>query len=116
MPQFVIALLAIWKLGAIAVPCNPMLRERELVRQLTDCEATGIIALESLHRETVAAAAPRAGLRFVVTTSELDLLDGPPPGVLAGVDRTRDPDAHDLLELAAAERRRQARARRAGPG
>ena len=102
VPQFVIALLAIWKLGAIAVPCNPMLRERELVRQLTDCEATGIIALESLHRETVAAAAPRAGLRFVVTTSELDLLDGPPPGVLAGVDRTRDPEAHDLLELAAA--------------
>src|SRR6266542_5418920 len=30
VPQFAIALLATWKVGAIAVPCNPMLREREL--------------------------------------------------------------------------------------
>ena len=28
VPQFVIALLATWKLGAIAVPVNPMLKER----------------------------------------------------------------------------------------
>ena len=99
VPQFVIALLAVWRLGAIAVPCNPMLRERELARQLADGGASGIIALESLHRETVAAAAPSAGLDFVVTTSELDLLDGPPPAVLDGVERTRAPGVPDLLEL-----------------
>jgi long-chain acyl-CoA synthetase len=102
VPQFVIALLAVWKLGAIAVPCNPMLRERELARQLTDCGATGIVALESLHDETVAAAARGAGLRFVVTTSELDLLEGRPPGILRGVERSRAPGTHDLLELVAA--------------
>jgi long-chain acyl-CoA synthetase len=102
VPQFVIALLAVWKLGAIAVPCNPMLRERELARQLADCEATGIVALESLYRETVAAAAPSAGVRFVVTTSELDLLEGRRPDVLAGVERARTTEAHDLLELVAA--------------
>ena len=102
VPQFVIALLAIWKLGAIAVPCNPMLRERELARQLTDCGAAGIVALESLHRETVAAAAAAAELGFVVTTSELDLLDHEPPELLAGVERARAPETHDLIELLAA--------------
>jgi long-chain acyl-CoA synthetase len=102
VPQFVIALLAIWKLGAIAVPCNPMLRERELARQLADCGAAGIVALESLYRETVAAAATAAGVRFVVTTSELDLLDREPPELLAGAERARPPEAHDLMELIAA--------------
>jgi len=102
VPQFVIALLAIWKLGAIAVPCNPMLRERELARQLADCGAAGIVTLESLYGETVAAASAAAGLRFVVTTSELDLLDREPPALLAGVERARSPGTHDLLELLAA--------------
>jgi long-chain acyl-CoA synthetase len=100
-PQFVIGLLAIWKLGAIAVPCNPMLRERELTQQLGDCEPVGLIALESLYRTTVVAAMPDIAVRFVVTTSELDLLDRDPPAVLAGVERHRSPDTHDLLELTA---------------
>src|ERR1700741_1323555 len=30
VPQVFIAVLAIWKCGAVVVPCNPMLREREL--------------------------------------------------------------------------------------
>jgi len=30
IPQVFIAVLAIWKCGAVVVPCNPMLREREL--------------------------------------------------------------------------------------
>ena len=36
VPQFVITLLAAWKLGAIAVPVNPMLKERELRYVLAD--------------------------------------------------------------------------------
>ena len=32
VPQVLIAVLAAWKCGAVVVPCNPMLRERELVR------------------------------------------------------------------------------------
>ena len=39
VPQFVIALLAAWKLGAIAVPVNPMLKERELRYVLADSGA-----------------------------------------------------------------------------
>src|SRR5205807_835853 len=36
IPQVLIAVLAAWKCGAVIVPCNPMLRERELVKLLTD--------------------------------------------------------------------------------
>jgi long-chain acyl-CoA synthetase len=37
VPQFVIALLAAWKVGAIGTPINPMNRERELTLLFTDC-------------------------------------------------------------------------------
>jgi long-chain acyl-CoA synthetase len=36
-PQFVIALVAAWKLGAIATPINPMNRGRELAALFSDC-------------------------------------------------------------------------------
>jgi long-chain acyl-CoA synthetase len=34
-PQVLIAVLAAWKCGATIVPCNPMLRERELAKILS---------------------------------------------------------------------------------
>jgi long-chain acyl-CoA synthetase len=37
VPQFLIALVAAWKLGAIAAPINPMNRERELTALFADC-------------------------------------------------------------------------------
>jgi len=36
IPQVFIAVLAAWKCGAVIVPCNPMLRERELIKILVD--------------------------------------------------------------------------------
>jgi long-chain acyl-CoA synthetase len=63
-PQFVLAMLACWRLGAIAVPCNPMLRERELAHHLDDAEATALVTLDELYervaREAVVAV-PRIG-------------------------------------------------------
>lgn len=47
VPEFVIALLAIWKLRAIVVPINPMYRERELQTILTDAGAETVIADEA---------------------------------------------------------------------
>ena len=35
IPQVLITILAAWKCGAVIVPCNPMLRERELVKILS---------------------------------------------------------------------------------
>ena len=51
VPQFVIAMLAIWKVGAIAVSCNPMLRSASS-RNSSTTRARAIVALESLRRQS----------------------------------------------------------------
>jgi long-chain acyl-CoA synthetase len=101
VPQFVIALLATWKLGAIAVPVNPMLKERELRYVLADSGAKGIISLQDEWQATAAQAVAGTEVTVAVTTSPLDYLDdaAAPPAVLAGVTRTVTPGAADLREL-----------------
>jgi long-chain acyl-CoA synthetase len=101
VPQFVLATLATWKLGAIAVSVNPMLKERELSYQLADSGAVALVTLESLYGTVATKVVPGSAVRAVVTTSELDLLDGEVPRLLAGAARERHPGTHDLLELAA---------------
>ena len=44
-------MLAAWRLGAIAVPVNPMLKEREVRTLLEDCEPVALVTLESLWDE-----------------------------------------------------------------
>ena len=107
IPQFVLAQIATWKLGAIFVPVNPMLKRRELEFALNDSGAAVLIALETLYRDVAAAVLPGTSVRVVVTTSELDLLDGPVPALLADIPRCRPRETCDLLELARAH---------AGPG
>jgi long-chain acyl-CoA synthetase len=101
VPQFVIALLAAWKLGAIAVPVNPMLKERELRYVLADSGAKAIICLQDLWNAVGARAVAGTGVTAAVTTSPLDYLhdQAAPPPVLAGVTRTATPGAADLGEL-----------------
>jgi long-chain acyl-CoA synthetase len=48
VPAFPLGLIAAWKLGAIAVPINPMLREREVAGIVDDSGAKAVIALDSL--------------------------------------------------------------------
>jgi long-chain acyl-CoA synthetase len=98
MPQFVISLIATWKLGAIAVPVNPMLRERELAAQLADSGAKVLVCLQSLHNE-VAAQVIAGTPVTAVTTSELDFV-GHVPGILKTSQRATPPGTHDLLRLA----------------
>src|ERR1700722_17298329 len=101
VPQFVIALLAAWKLGAIAVPVNPMLKERELRYVLADSGARAMISLQDLWNETGARAVTGTEVTVAITTSPLEYLDqgAAPPPVLAGVTRTATPGAADLGEL-----------------
>ena len=49
IPQVLIAVLAAWKCGAVVVPCNPMLRERELVKVLSDSGSRVLICQEDLY-------------------------------------------------------------------
>lgn len=55
-PQFVIALLAAWKAGAIVVPVNPMYKSGEITHVLADAAVSALVcsdrAWESFLRET----------------------------------------------------------------
>jgi long-chain acyl-CoA synthetase len=101
-PQYVIALLAVWKAGGIAVNVNPMNRERELTLLLTDSGAAVLVTLESLQRDVAAAVLPGTSVRTVITTSELDYQGRNDSRVLGGV--TRIPGGLDLAGLVDAHR------------
>ena len=100
MPQFVTGLLAAWKLGAIAVPVNPMLRERELRYVLRDSGARAVISLQELWHAVAARAAEGTAVTTMITTSPLDHLGaGEVPPVLTGIERMATPGADDLADL-----------------
>ena len=103
VPQFVIAMLAAWKLGAIAVPVNPMLKERELRYVLADSGATAIVSLQDLWNSVGARAVAGTSVTAAVTTSPLDYLTEGPP-LLAGVRPVATPGAVDLAELVQSHR------------
>jgi long-chain acyl-CoA synthetase len=105
MPQFLLALAAIWKAGAALVPVNPMYKAREVGVVLEDSGARVLIVLESLVEAGVA-------VEHVVTTSELDFLDAV-PALLASAERRRGP--LDLLELIERNAGRRPGAPPAGP-
>ena len=105
VPQFVIAMVAAWKAGAIMVSINPMYKRRELAEILNDSGATALVALDSLYGDVAADVVPDTGVAAVVTTSPLDLLapeEAAAIPLLAGVERARHEGTHDLLELARA--------------
>jgi long-chain acyl-CoA synthetase len=67
-PQFVIAELAIWKLGAAACPLNPLYTETELEHGIARSGATVLVTLTRFY-EKVKALQPRTGLRTIVATA-----------------------------------------------
>ncbi len=75
VPQVLIAILAAWKCGAAIVPCNPMLRERELVKVLTDSGSRVLICQEDLYLAIARGAVPSTPVQHVITTSALEFLD-----------------------------------------
>jgi long-chain acyl-CoA synthetase len=100
VPQFVIAMLATWKAGGIAVPVNPMNRARELDAVLRDSGARVLVCLEGLYRDVARAVIEDGGLETaVVTTSELDYRAREDQRVFAGIERLDHPGAHDMAAL-----------------
>jgi long-chain acyl-CoA synthetase len=101
VPQFVIAMVAAWKAGAIMVSINPMYKAREVKEILDDSGATALVALDSLYGSVAKDVVAETAVKAVVTTSPLDFLpEGEAPGSVAGVERERHDGTHDLLELA----------------
>jgi long-chain acyl-CoA synthetase len=100
MPQYVIAMIATWKLGAIVVMVNPMYRENEVLHILNDSGAKGLVCLESLYRDVVEKVRGASALSVVITTSELDFVASPQNfSVLDGVTRERAEGTSDFLAL-----------------
>lgn len=104
VPQFVVAQLGTWKAGGIAVPINPMNKQRELTGLLADSGATVLVALQSLHRDVASAVLPGSAVRTVITTSELDFAGRAEPKVFGAVEPVPCPGTVDLLELLDAHR------------
>lgn len=100
VPQFVIAMIGLWKLGAIAVAANPMLREKELKGILDDSGAKGLVTLEALYRDVACKVVDATSVTTVVTTSELEFVVNPPPALFAEVKRERPEDTLDFMALA----------------
>jgi long-chain acyl-CoA synthetase len=71
VPEFVIAVLAAWRAGAIAVPVNPMLKEREVRTLLDDCEPVALVTLPSLLDEVARDAVQGTSVRLVLTDAQV---------------------------------------------
>lgn len=99
VPQMLVGLHAAWLLRAIAVPVNPMLRERELAKLLNDSGATVLVALEELFDTVARHVLASTDVAATVTTSPLDYLGDDVPVALAGITRPAIPGAHDLRSL-----------------
>ncbi len=72
-PQFVIAWLALLRLGAVAVLADPVSVERELLNQWRDAEVKAVIALDLLSQR-IAGLGPAFRTDFIVYTSLADFL------------------------------------------
>nr|WP_234794265.1 AMP-binding protein [Mycolicibacterium flavescens] len=99
VPQYVIALLATWKAGGIAVAINPMLTAGEVAKLVADSTPSVLIALDELYTPQVADALASSSVTRIITTSPLDWQTDNDTRVLPG-DRLAVPDgAEDLCAL-----------------
>ena len=100
IPQFLIALYGAWKIGAIVVPCNPMLKQRELEYHLNDSGAKSLVCLEALYATVAREVIGNTKVEFVITTSELDFVDKEAiPPLLGSSKKQRFDKTLDMLEL-----------------
>jgi long-chain acyl-CoA synthetase len=76
LPQYPVVHYAAMKLGAIAVPTNPLYVERELEYQLNNSGAIIAIALDLLYKR-LEAVRPKTNLRAVIYTRVSDYMPAP---------------------------------------
>jgi long-chain acyl-CoA synthetase len=86
VPQFVIALLAAWKAGGIAVAINPMNRDREIGILFDDCQPQALICHGSLYESFVTKLGPQTHRpKTIFTTTAADFQTRNEPRLFAGV-------------------------------
>lgn len=99
VPQYVAALYGLWKRGAIAVPLNPMFKDKELAYHLEDSGARVLVAHESLYETVARDVVPRTKVEHVVTTSELDLLGPEAPPACFTASKKLDANALGTVDF-----------------
>lgn len=100
IPQFWIASVAVWKIGAVIVPLNIMFKQRELLYHLNDSGATALVCMESAYLDEAQPIIKETTVQHVVTTSELDMLDQVErPAILTDSKKQNSQDTPDLLAL-----------------
>ena len=72
VPQYVLALIATWKLGGIVVAINPMLTPNEVAKLLADSGPTVLVTLDELATPALAEVLNASSVSTVVATSALD--------------------------------------------
>jgi long-chain acyl-CoA synthetase len=70
-PQFIVAELGAWKVGAIVAPLNPLYAEAELESALRESGATTIVCLTRYY-ERIKRVQPKTALRQVIATNIKD--------------------------------------------
>ncbi|MCT7657158.1 AMP-binding protein [Mycobacterium deserti] len=102
VPQFVLALLATWKLGGVAVSINPMHTAREVAKLIADSTPVVLVALDELHSPGLADMLDRSSVTRVITTSPLDFQSEGDDRVLPKARLPTPEGAEDLCRLIAA--------------
>lgn len=86
VPQVLVSVLAAWKCGAVLVPCNPMLRDQELVKILVDSGCRVLICHDDLYADVASKVVHSTAVDLVITTAAGDLLQaGEQPALLSGL-------------------------------
>jgi len=86
VPQFVIAILAAWKAGGIAVAINPMNRDREIGILFDDCQPKALICHGSLYENFVTKLGPQTHRPpIILTTTAADFQTRSDPRLFAAV-------------------------------
>jgi long-chain acyl-CoA synthetase len=101
VPQFLIAVYAAWKVGTIAVPLNPMYKERELAYFCRDSGAKVFLTHDDIAAGLDLSFLKKTAVGKIITTSPLDLwpTDEELPGMLKQKTKTTVPGTQDMLEL-----------------
>lgn len=106
VPQYVLTMLALWKLGATALPLNPMYRGEELRRLVEDAEPVGIVCADTRVGESRRTL--RGGsVRWLLSTSDRDLQSRDDPRVFAPTERPAPSSDGDLIRLLECHRGRR---------
>jgi long-chain acyl-CoA synthetase len=78
-PEFILVLLACWRLGATVVPVNVMLKSEELRYILADSGAAVLACMTELDEAVATPAAAAASVRTIITVDERTLDAGGDP-------------------------------------